>query len=81
MLRLAEIRHDGLFSAEPVSAVLREIPKNRPIDVDSRWNRQVGKSRKFPIERRIGETVLHRVQKNLRSSINALPQRKTIDWE
>jgi hypothetical protein len=27
MLRLAEIRHDGLFSAEPVSAVLREIPK------------------------------------------------------
>jgi hypothetical protein len=33
MLRLSEIRHDGLFSAELVSAVLREILKNRPIDV------------------------------------------------
>jgi hypothetical protein len=48
MLRLAEIGHDGLFSAEPVSAVLREIPKNQPIDVDSCWNRQ--KSRKFRFE-------------------------------
>jgi UvrD-like helicase C-terminal domain len=77
---------DGLFRWPSMIGRLCVIWKNRPIVVDSRWNRAKSESREFSFEIisekswRVVVRILSSVRKNLRWKISALRCFERIEW-